>query len=359
MIKLTIDPEFQTIIPSLSPEEYKGLEDALVSEGCRDSLVVWNNTLIDGHNRYEICKKHNIPFQIAELRFDSRDDAKIWIYKNQLSRRNLTDYTKSEIALAMKEIVAAKAKERIESGINQYSPVEILPQASAGKTRDELGALAGVSGKTIDKVDYISKNAPEQMKEMLRTGELKIEQVYNAVKVEEKVSAKTNGALFTSESEEWYTPSTILEAVYETYENNLQTDPCSPVNNPRTKANVHYTVEDDGLAQTWNGTVFMNPPYGNVIGDWISKAIDEYLNGGATEVIILVPARTDTEWFHSLVSYPWCAVKGRLKFSESKNSAPFPSAIFYLGENVKGFFENFDQFGPIFRRIDYMEADVS
>jgi hypothetical protein len=356
MIKLTIDPEFQTIIPSLSPEEYKGLESALIKEGCRDSLVVWNNILVDGHNRYEICKKHNVSFQIAELHFDSRDDAKMWIYKNQLSRRNLTDYTKSEIALAMKEIVAAKAKDRQGT---RNDIVEILPQSEKVKTRDELGALVGVSGKTIDKVDYISKNAPEPMKEMLRTGELKIEHVYNAVKVEEKVSAKTNGALFTSESEEWYTPSAILEAVYETYENNLQTDPCSPVNNPKTKANVYYTVEDDGLNQTWNGTCFMNPPYGNVIGDWVSKAIDEYLNGGATEVIILVPARTDTTWFQSLVSYPWCAVKGRLKFSESKNSAPFPSAIFYLGENVKGFFENFEQFGPIFRRIDYMEVDVS
>jgi hypothetical protein len=357
MIKLTIDPEFQTIIPSLSPEEYKGLESALIKEGCRDSLVVWNNTLVDGHNRYEICKKHDIPFQIAELHFDTRDDAKMWIYKNQLSRRNLTDYTKSEIALAMKEIVAAKYKEQ-QIRKPESSVKEILPE-QRGQTRDELGALAGVSGKTIDKVDYISKNAPEPMKEMLRTGELKIEQVYNAVKVEEKVSAKTNAVLFTSESEEWYTPLAILEAVYEIYENNLQTDPCSPVDNPQTKADVHYTVEDDGLKQIWNGKVFMNPPYGNVIGDWVSKAIDEYLNGGATEVIILVPARTDTTWFQSLVSYPWCAVKGRLKFSESKNSAPFPSAIFYLGENVKGFFENFEQFGPIFRRIDYMEVDVS
>lgn len=103
----------------------------------------------------------------------------------------------------------------------------------------------------------------------------------------------------------------------------------------------------------------MNPPYGNVIGDWVKKAIQEYLEGDADEIIILVPARTDTAWFQSLVAYPWCAVKGRLKFSDNKNSAPFPSAIFYLGENVKSFFENFEQFGTIFIRLDYMGADVS
>jgi len=193
---------------------------------------------------------------------------------------------------------------------------------------------------------------------MLRTGELKLEQVYNAVKVEEKVAIR-NEALFTSASEEWYTPPEILEAMYAVFNDDLTTDPCSPINGSDVSADIYYTMEDDGLQQPWKGTVFMNPPYGNVIGDWVKKAISEYLHGEATEIVILVPARTDTNWFHLLNDYPWCAIKGRLKFSGNDNSAPFPSAVFYLGENVKGFFESFESFGIIYRKVSYEEADVS
>ena len=88
---LTIDPEFKQLIPPLSKEEYSGLETSVKLEGCRDSLVVWNNTIVDGHNRYEICTKNNIPFKIHEISFPDRDAAIDWIYSNQLSRRNLTD----------------------------------------------------------------------------------------------------------------------------------------------------------------------------------------------------------------------------------------------------------------------------
>lgn len=110
---LTIDPEFKTLIPPLLQEERTGLEQSILNEGCRDALVVWGDyhynptcvytgdyfntplvkvqVLIDGHNRYEICKKHGIQFQIIELDFDDRDDVIDWIYQNQLSKRNLTD----------------------------------------------------------------------------------------------------------------------------------------------------------------------------------------------------------------------------------------------------------------------------
>ena len=88
---LTIDPEFKALIPPLLPEERTGLEQSILNEGCRDALVTWHGVLIDGHSRYEICKKHGIQFQIIELDFDDRDDVIDWIYQNQLSKRNLTD----------------------------------------------------------------------------------------------------------------------------------------------------------------------------------------------------------------------------------------------------------------------------
>ena len=94
---LIIDPEFKTLIPPLLPVERAGLEASILDEGCRDALVVWRgrNILVDGHNRYEICTKHGISFEIVEIELAGRDEAIDWIYQNQLARRNLTDEKRS------------------------------------------------------------------------------------------------------------------------------------------------------------------------------------------------------------------------------------------------------------------------
>ena len=72
---LTIDPEFRDIIPPLMDEERRMLEDSIVANGCETPLTVWNNTIVDGHNRYDICQEHGIPFAIMEKEFDNRDEA--------------------------------------------------------------------------------------------------------------------------------------------------------------------------------------------------------------------------------------------------------------------------------------------
>ena len=72
LVNIIVDDEFKKLIPPLTAEERKGLEESILKEGCRDSLILWNNTLIDGHNRYEICTKHNIPFKTIQKDFKSR-----------------------------------------------------------------------------------------------------------------------------------------------------------------------------------------------------------------------------------------------------------------------------------------------
>jgi ParB-like chromosome segregation protein Spo0J len=118
---IQIDQEFKELIPALTKEEYEQLEANILAEGVRDSLLVWNGVLIDGHNRYEIATKHGIPFDVQEKEFADRAEAERWIILNQFGRRNLSKYDRSELALKLKPIVAAKAKERQEEGINQYS----------------------------------------------------------------------------------------------------------------------------------------------------------------------------------------------------------------------------------------------
>ena len=112
-----IDPEFQALIPPLSPEEYNQLEQNILAyKKCRDALVVWGDTLVDGHNRLRICATHSLPFEIKEVSFDSREEAMVWILDNQLGRRNLTDAMRIELALSKVELLKAKAKENQKRG---------------------------------------------------------------------------------------------------------------------------------------------------------------------------------------------------------------------------------------------------
>ena len=88
--QLRIDPEFKNLIPPLRREEYRQLELNLVIEGCREDIIVWNDTIVDGHNRYEICNKLQIPYGVREQAFSNRAAAIVWICSNQLGRRNIS-----------------------------------------------------------------------------------------------------------------------------------------------------------------------------------------------------------------------------------------------------------------------------
>lgn len=109
---MKIDEEFSSLIPPLSDEEYRGLEESILNEGCRDALIVWDDILIDGHNRYRICEAHGLPYQTVQKEFASRDEVKLWMIQNQLSRRNLTAFVRSELALKLKPLIAGMAKQK-------------------------------------------------------------------------------------------------------------------------------------------------------------------------------------------------------------------------------------------------------
>jgi hypothetical protein len=80
--EMKIDPEFRNLIPPLTEEEYSSLEVSIMAEGCRDAIVCWDDLIVDGNNRFEICQKHNLKFKTLDKAFDNRDEAKIWIITN-------------------------------------------------------------------------------------------------------------------------------------------------------------------------------------------------------------------------------------------------------------------------------------
>ena len=129
-----------------------------------------------------------------------------------------------------------------------------------------------------------------------------------------------NNALFSSTTDMWETPKDLFDKLDEEFE--FQTDVCAIKQNAKCKR--FYTPEQDGLKQVWTGVCWCNPPYGRGIEKWMKKAHES----NAT-VVCLVPARTDTKWFHDFVlgKAEIRFIRGRLKFGNSKNSAPFPSML--------------------------------
>lgn len=158
--------------------------------------------------------------------------------------------------------------------------------------------------------------------------------------------------LMTSESQEWYTPEDFVALVRQVL-GTIDVDPAScAAAQAVVQADDWYDETADGLAQLWFGTVYLNPPYGRDIGEWVEKLIGEYKRNLVSEAILLTPARTDTEWFRLLRTYPRCFVSGRLKFWNSSdatpNSAPFPSVVFYLGGHPAKFAQVFGDIGDIY-----------
>lgn len=183
---LVIDAEFKALIPALSEEEYAGLEANILADGCRDAIVIWNDVIIDGHNRFEICSRHNIPFQQVEREFDSREDAVIWIVRNQFGRRNISSFVRGELALRLKAAFKEKGKENQRGGQGGVLLLANLPKAI--DTREELAKMADVSARNIDKVESVLASAPEQIQTAARSGDISIDRAYKVTKALEKAS---------------------------------------------------------------------------------------------------------------------------------------------------------------------------
>ena len=130
-------------------------------------------------------------------------------------------------------------------------------------------------------------------------------------------------SLYSSKTDMWETPQDLFDDLDREF--NFDLDVCATQENAKCKR--YYTPEQDGLSQPWDGTCWCNPPYGRDIGQWVRRAL--FASFGGSTVVMLLPARTDTKWFHDYI-YKRAEirfVKGRLKFGNSKDNAPFPSMI--------------------------------
>ncbi|HEV7816038.1 MAG TPA: hypothetical protein VGP06_13185 [Janthinobacterium sp.] len=176
-MNITINQVLQSYIDPLTANEYAALERSLLAEGCRDALVLWGEVLIDGHNRYAICRQHGIAFKtVQNTSFASLDDVMLWMIDNHLARRSVSDFQRGVLALRKKEIVAARslqqaAKAEAEvAGGQAGTPAQAVPLS----TREDIAKAARLSSNTISQIEKIQKAAAPALVQAVRAGTISI-----------------------------------------------------------------------------------------------------------------------------------------------------------------------------------------
>lgn len=216
-MNIIVKEELRAYIDPLTPEEHDALERSILSEGCRDALVLWGEVLVDGHNRYGICSKHNIPFQtVQNPRFQSMDDVHLWMIDQHLGRRSVSDFQRGVLALRKKEILTARQQAKVEatsSAPAQAMPVETeapwegeadpkvaaalatLPAPDPLASREAIARAARISSATVSQIEKIQKTAAPELVEAVKSGVISINAAaaVASLPVEDQVAAVAGG----------------------------------------------------------------------------------------------------------------------------------------------------------------------
>ena len=184
--RLKTDEEFKHLIRPLRRREYAQLEQNILSDGCRDPIVVWNDVIVDGHNRYEICMRHGIPFDVKDMEFECREAAIAWICANQLGRRNITEETRKFLIGMQYENEKVVTRIRNKLGRNQHTVEyadmddEEADKACRHWTAQRIAEENNVSAGTVQKyaiftraLEEIGKKEPKLVPKIL-SGQYKI-----------------------------------------------------------------------------------------------------------------------------------------------------------------------------------------
>ena len=179
----TILPDLAELLPPLSGEQLAALEKDILQNGCYAPIIVNEDlVVVDGHNRQQICTRHDLPYKMAVFAFDDLLEAKQWALDTQKGRRNLDKWELGKIALKLRPEIEARAKENMSLGGQAYKPSEegltILSNLPPVNTRRELADSVGIGEVTMGKIMQIDEHAPAAVKEALDKKELSVNQGY-------------------------------------------------------------------------------------------------------------------------------------------------------------------------------------
>ncbi len=187
---LEIKKEFKELIPPLTVEEFKQLEQNCLDEGIREKIITWKGFIIDGHNRYEIATRWNLEYETESKSFDDEDDVILWMIDNQNGRRNLTDGWKYKLQQRKKEILLEKGELKRKKTEGRPSKEKLLSTIDSSlpkhDTRQEIAKSLNWSTGKVAMADVVFKKATPELEEKILNNEVSINQAYQEIKKEEK-----------------------------------------------------------------------------------------------------------------------------------------------------------------------------
>jgi hypothetical protein len=183
-MNITVLEELKAYIDPLTPDEHAALERSILAEGCRDALVLWGEVLVDGHNRYGICQKHDLPFQtVQNTRFQSMEDVHLWMIDQHLGRRSLSDFQRGVLALRKREILAerrasAAAKpsgtEAQEAASSEIPSGQATAEGNPLKSRADIAKAARLSSSQVLNIEKIQKQAAPELVAAVKAGTISL-----------------------------------------------------------------------------------------------------------------------------------------------------------------------------------------
>ena len=342
------------LFPMMTSEELYEMGKDIATNGQIDPIVVYEGKILDGRNRFQACQRAGVEPRVEEY---NGTDPLAYVISLNLKRRHLTESQKAMIAseLATMERGGDKKSDQCVNSRNDFV------------SQPEAAEMFNVSRTTVQEAKKVADMADENVVQAVKAGKVSInaartlaelpplEQSRIAALPEAEIKQevkKVRGTQGTGQNE-WYTPEKYVEAARQVL-NGIDLDPASSETaNERIQAAKYYTEADNGLAQDWAGSVWMNPPYSQpLIYQFIEKLVDRYANGVVDAAIVLTHNYTDTKWFHLAQSEASaiCFTKGRIGFLSPDGVKAAPTqgqAFFYMGKDVEAFAAAFSEFGFI------------
>lgn len=253
--KYRIDPELNTVLPELSEEDYSALEKSLLTDGYKGApIMVWNDVIVDGHNRYEICNKHHIQYEVKQIDFENKEEAMRWMVRQQIGRRNLTPMQRIRIAEKYRPFYKEKAeKNKSANGGNKKSELKnsakpILEEQKID-VRAKCAELANVSTDTYSKGKKILESGNEELIEQTLKGEKSINKAYNELKASQKKESdkKTEGS-----------SSSDLKSELQDLKENKRKEVAKKVRESREKYGIESSEYDEAKAEQLNVEIQIN-----------------------------------------------------------------------------------------------------
>lgn len=299
---------YTALLPELSEEQYRELRDDIAERGCLVPIELdEDGQILDGSHRLRACQELGLRPPTITRPGLSEPEKRAHALALNLQRRHLDQAQK-------RNLIAELVKAAPEKSDRQHAEAAGVSPTTVGTVRRDLEISGDVSNLDT-RVDTAGREQPASKPAPKPAPVIDISGAITKRQAEQRVH-------YSSETDEWATPQDLFDVLGREF--SFELDVCALPSS--AKCERFFTPEDDGLAQEWRGTCWMNPPYGREIGVWMTKAFAS-ARAGAT-VVCLVPARTDTRWWWDTAR--WGEVRflrGRLRFGDAKAGAPFPSAV--------------------------------